>query len=451
MWLTSMDHVKKDKIKSLFIVFGCCLLAFSAVVYSLVKKQQNEIFKLQLSSADKSLNFYASTARIPLLADDYLTLNNMIRAGADGPDIEYVAIVDQHGLVKAHTDPDLLDTEFVPAQNVFSTNLTGADLNITLLKKSADASIIDLSTKVTFNKKNIGTVHLGLPVAYLVGEIGKVKWVAFKTIFITSLLFAVFIVFFDSGRRKRFCQSPAQEVVFDNKQQDGYSGNSGKNGRGKSGSQAIDLNRFTHNSSLTRVLSQPVNTPSSYATRKQATILFAGIKNFNEYAGDGNPEDIIHALNEYIRLASDVISSHGGYVDKIIGDAVIGIFGVSVYRTDHSERAVRAAYQLQQQLLTASLAQKNPLLGMVRIGISSGVVLSGNIGAHSKVEYSSIGESIKEAFWLNNAAGQAEILLDRNVFNLCHDFVEVEQLAPMTLLGQSAVVECYRLKGLKKK
>ena len=442
------------KIKYIVIALCCYLPAIFAVVSPLINKQQEQIFNQQLTVAEKSLKYFAASAGIPLLANDYITLNNIIRGGAAGNEIEYVAITDLHGRIRAHTNTDQIGREFVLQDNALSLDPAAPDFSRRIFKKWNRRGILDLTADITFNKKKIGVIHLGLAADYLAEQLSQVKSQAVKTVFPPALLLFVILVFLGLRLWKKYYQCRYRFAEPSGPASVRETGEAGAASpvidNGESNFIAGELDQFTHNSSLTRVLSQPVNTPSPYASRKQATILFASIKNFNEYAGDGNPEDIIHALNEYIRLASDVIGSHGGYVDKIIGDAVIGIFGVSVYRTDHSERAVRAAWQLQQQLLTASLAQKNPLLGMVRIGISSGVVLSGNIGAHSKVEYSSIGESIKEAFWLNNAAGQAEIYLGQNVFNLCSDFIEVEHLPPLTLLGQSAVVECYRLQGLKK-
>ncbi len=436
------------KIKFLIVTFCCCLLAVGAAVWPFVKKQEEQIADQMLCVAEKMLKYYAVNAAIPLLADDYITLNNIVKGSREDADFAYVAILDPQGNIKAHANPDRIGAGFVLADNVFPLEVSGTDLDRDFSEHIDQADIIDLSRKVVFNEKNVGTIHLGLAAAHWRERLGKLKREALLAIFLYSLaLFTVLVIWhFHRLKKYRQCYSQGFKAVAETRETLALS--PGED-REKVGAQSTDLRQFTRNSSLTRVLSQPLETPSPYASRKQATILFAGIKNFNEYAGEGNPEDIIHALNEYIRLASDVIGSHGGYVDKIIGDSVIGIFGVSVYRTDHSERAVRAAYQLQQQLLTASLAQKNPLLGMVRIGISSGVVLSGNIGAHSKVEYSSIGESIKEAFWLNDAAGKGEIFISRNVYNLCGEFVEVEDLPPLTLLGQSAVVECCRLTGLR--
>ena len=82
---------------------------------------------------------------------------------------------------------------------------------------------------------------------------------------------------------------------------------------------------------------------------------------------------------------------------------------------------------------------------MVRIGMSSGVVLSGNIGSASRVEYGSIGESIKEAFWLNGLAQAQEIIISKSIYTLIKDVASVEPLTPQILFGHEGLLEGYRL------
>ncbi|MBU0908855.1 MAG: adenylate/guanylate cyclase domain-containing protein, partial [Proteobacteria bacterium] len=149
-------------------------------------------------------------------------------------------------------------------------------------------------------------------------------------------------------------------------------------------------------------------------------------------------------------IVTRIISKHGGYVDKIIGDAVVGIFGVSLYREEHTARALRAAVELQQTLAAGSELESH-LLSNVCVGISSGIVLSGNIGSHSKVEYSSIGESIKEAYWLIGLGEPGEIILAEGIYSQIKDQVLVEQLDALQVVGSSEPIKTYRFLSLKTK
>jgi len=52
-----------------------------------------------------------------------------------------------------------------------------------------------------------------------------------------------------------------------------------------------------------------------------------------------------------LAIATELILEYGGYVDKFIGDAVLGVFGVPIFHADHAERAVKAAVAMQKRLL----------------------------------------------------------------------------------------------------
>ena len=207
------------------------------------------------------------------------------------------------------------------------------------------------------------------------------------------------------------------------------------------------LEQYLKFSSLNRILESPVSKGESYAVRRQVAILFAGVKGFGSYASTEKPEEVVRSLNKYISIVTGVISQHGGYVDKVIGDAVVGIFGVSLYRENHTQRAIRAAVELQQALSTSG-KNESQLLSNVCVGISSGIVLSGNIGSHSKVEYSSIGESIKEAYWLIGLGGPGEIILGEAIFGQMKDLVQVEALEPQKIIGSADPLKSYRFLNL---
>ena len=199
-------------------------------------------------------------------------------------------------------------------------------------------------------------------------------------------------------------------------------------------------------SALDRILGKPLQEQGVRAFRQQVTIVFASVKEFLDFARCRQPTELVENLNEYFRIVTENIHSHGGYVDKIIGDTIVGIFGVSVYREDHTTRAVKSAIQIQKMLKDGD-AKKNPILSRIAIGISTGVVLSGNIGSHNKLEYTSIGDSIKDAYWLNGLADMNEIVINDGVHDMVKGFVTVENLTPKNLVGNTDVVTSYRVMG----
>jgi adenylate cyclase len=153
-------------------------------------------------------------------------------------------------------------------------------------------------------------------------------------------------------------------------------------------------------------------------------------------------------LNEYFAIATQAILEHGGYVDKFIGDAVLGVFGVPIPHADHAERAVRATVAMQRQLQERADQNNNALLSKIGIGINSGVVVSGTLGSQVKMEYTVIGDSVNMASRLNHLAGSGEIIISRSVYELTKELVSVKVLPPQSIKGKSESVEAFQVLGL---
>jgi class 3 adenylate cyclase len=178
--------------------------------------------------------------------------------------------------------------------------------------------------------------------------------------------------------------------------------------------------------------------------RIQATILSAGIKEFKAYSGAKDPEALLKNLNEFFSIATDGILEHGGYVDKISGDAVIGVFKNSPFQKNHTIRAIRCAISIKNTLEQGSL-KGNPLLARVGFGISSGVLLSGPLLSQDGRETAFIGESFKEASSLNVMAGPGEIIVSKDVYQSIEKLVSAEPLPPRETTQRTESWESFRL------
>ena len=182
-------------------------------------------------------------------------------------------------------------------------------------------------------------------------------------------------------------------------------------------------------------------------TRNNATILFGDVRGFTAYAAENAPEQVVEALNTYLDIATATIIKFGGYVDKFIGDAVMGVFGVPVFRQDHVERAVRAALQMQD-LLRKESRHGNPLLAAVGISIHTGIVVAGNVGSQTKMEYTVIGDSVNLTARLNALAGAGEVVVSQEVNDVVKATFGTESLGPHAIKGKVEPVEAYKVLDL---
>jgi adenylate cyclase len=152
-------------------------------------------------------------------------------------------------------------------------------------------------------------------------------------------------------------------------------------------------------------------------TRLEATIMFVDIRGFTALAERSDPDAVVELLNSYFRLVTDIIIKHGGYLDKFVGDAVMGVFGALIPDPVHAESAVRAAVEVRHHL--PELNQRLPAIGshiQVGIGINTGEVVAGNLGSSKRMEYTVIGDNVNVASRLTDLAGPDEVLISEHTF-----------------------------------
>jgi class 3 adenylate cyclase len=160
--------------------------------------------------------------------------------------------------------------------------------------------------------------------------------------------------------------------------------------------------------------------------RKRVTILFCDVTGSTALGESTDPEALRALLARYFERMKGIVESHGGTVEKFIGDAVMAVFGVPVLHEDDALRAVRAAWEMQAAV---------PELGIqARIGVNSGEVVTGTR------ERLATGDAVNVAARLEQAAAPGEVLLGEATFHLVLDAVELEAVPPLVLKGKSEPV-----------
>ncbi|MCP4424562.1 MAG: AAA family ATPase [Chloroflexi bacterium] len=203
------------------------------------------------------------------------------------------------------------------------------------------------------------------------------------------------------------------------------------------------------------------------AQRKQITILFANVTGFTSIAQTMPDTNMLDVMNLLWQQLDKTITVQGGTIDKHIGDAVMGLFGVPIAREDDPERAIRAALAMRATLsdfvneLNARADQPTspaqspdnnqtdaalPAL-QLRVGINTGPVLLGGVGTGD--EYTVIGDAVNVASRLERAAPAGGILIAHDTYLLVHGIFDTEPLGPVTIRGKSDPVQVYLALGAK--
>ncbi len=172
----------------------------------------------------------------------------------------------------------------------------------------------------------------------------------------------------------------------------------------------------------------------------ELTVLFADIRGFTAMVERLAPADVVEALNRFYEAVTAVVFDHGGMVDKLIGDAVMAVWGGALPIEDHPERAVSAAVKIQERISEIRIAGE-PL--HVGIGIDTGRAIFGPVGTATRLDYTAIGPAVNNAAHLCEHAGRGEILLSSRTAERARRVVELEPSAPLHAVGMRRPLEVF--------
>jgi DNA-binding SARP family transcriptional activator len=180
------------------------------------------------------------------------------------------------------------------------------------------------------------------------------------------------------------------------------------------------------------------------AARRLVSIVFADLVGSTGLAERLDPESMHGLLDRFTDVCGEVIERHGGTVEGFIGDAVVGVFGLTELHEDDALRAVRSAVELREAVtaLSAELERERGVEIAMKLGVESGEVF---LGAGSRRSRFAAGDAFNVASRLQGTAQEGEILIGENIHALLHDAVRVEPLEPLALRGRTARVQAWRL------
>jgi predicted ATPase/class 3 adenylate cyclase len=187
--------------------------------------------------------------------------------------------------------------------------------------------------------------------------------------------------------------------------------------------------------------------PALRGERKLVTVMFADISGFTAMSETMDPEAVRDLMNACFEHLVPVVRKYEGTVDKFIGDEIMALFGAPVAHENDSERALRAALEMQSQLSAFNL-QHATKLGL-HFGINTGHVIAGGLGTRERQEYSVMGDAVNLASRLEEVSEQGEILVGPDTYRLAAPLFEFEILEPIRVKGKAEPVRIYRLVGAK--
>jgi adenylate cyclase len=188
---------------------------------------------------------------------------------------------------------------------------------------------------------------------------------------------------------------------------------------------------------------------SKGGTLHSATVLFIDIRGFTTMSERIPPKDLVSMLNEYFEIMVEIVFKYEGTLDKFIGDEIMAVWGAPLAQSDHTERAVQAALDMQRELTRFNrfrMANGQPAIE-AGCGINCGEMVAGYMGSSHTLSYTVIGDAVNTAARLCSEARPGQIVVSDTVTAALENDYDIEALPPTRLKGKSNPVDLFLVKG----
>ena len=186
--------------------------------------------------------------------------------------------------------------------------------------------------------------------------------------------------------------------------------------------------------------------PQTSAGSREISVLFADLEGFTSFSETHQPDEVARMLNEYFAAAVPaVVAPYGGDVDRIIGDALMVTFNKRGDQPAHAERAAGAGLALQKA--TTDLGKDHPEWPRFRVGINSGHVSVGLLGAEGGRTHTIIGDAVNIASRIEGMAPTGGVAMGPDTKALLPDAVTTP-LGAVQLKGRQEPLQVYLLTSL---
>jgi class 3 adenylate cyclase len=176
----------------------------------------------------------------------------------------------------------------------------------------------------------------------------------------------------------------------------------------------------------------------------EVTVLFADLVGFTSFSEDRRPEEGMQLLNTYwAAIVPALVERYGGFIERFAGDGILVVYNALGDQPDHALEAARSAMFIQRE--TKRIASNHDDWPLFRIGINTGPVVIGNVGADQRRSFTVIGDTANTAARLQAFAQPGRIIIHASTCDRVRDMVSVTPLGPVELKGKAQPVEAYEL------
>ncbi|MBW1742333.1 MAG: adenylate/guanylate cyclase domain-containing protein [Deltaproteobacteria bacterium] len=181
--------------------------------------------------------------------------------------------------------------------------------------------------------------------------------------------------------------------------------------------------------------------------RKILSIFFSDLEGFTAISEALDPEELTGILNDYLSAMTNIVHEEGGTVDKYEGDAIIAFWNAPLEVPEHATRAVRAALRCQANLSELRIGFRKRIGKdmFMRIGINTGPAVVGNMGSHTRFDYTMLGDAVNLAARLEGVNKQfgTHTIISQSTRDMLQDAFAVRELARVAVVGRKEPATVY--------
>jgi class 3 adenylate cyclase/tetratricopeptide (TPR) repeat protein len=183
--------------------------------------------------------------------------------------------------------------------------------------------------------------------------------------------------------------------------------------------------------------------------RKQVTVLFADLKGSMELLADRDPEEARMILDPVLEHMVEAVHRFDGFVNQVMGDGIMALFGAPIAHEDHAVRACYAALRMQDSIrrYAEQVRKAHAAVVKIRVGLNSGEVVVRALGSDLRLDYTAVGQTTHLAGRMEQLAEPGTVVLAPATLALAGDYIAVRSLGPIQIKGLQDALEVYELTG----
>jgi len=204
-----------------------------------------------------------------------------------------------------------------------------------------------------------------------------------------------------------------------------------------------------------RVIDEIIKNPQALnlgGEMRNITTYFSDIATFSTISEQLTPPDLVQLLNEYLSEMTDIILKNNGTVDKYEGDAIMAFYGAPHIFEDHALRACHGAMEMQRRLRDMRKVWKKQGRHElhVRMGLNTGDAVVGNMGSHTRMDYTAMGDSVNLAARLEGANKHygTYLMISEDTHELVKDDFGYRELDTIRVVGKEQPIKVFELMEL---